>query len=255
MAVNYLLLPKIDVELPKVNDYMAKSRVYPKTSLAIGRIIKCLKNGPKTNLELKKLLPIPVRSIDRYLTQYLKPWGLADKDEYERWTWFQHLPKIFSSQEESNRVWAHSKLILPAFESIVENPLVAFGDDTMYAVQHIKTGYPEVYKILENYREVFIKARKAENELLLDYPDFNMYLNLLSFAITDHRAPFRTDIFKDVPKVTQLKCMEIYEKKVEAERNLYNETRKIIQKVKHGKLLFGECDLCPFTRTGESLET
>jgi len=254
LAALYIFAAKTDVELPKVEDDVAKLRVHPKASGAIGRIIKCLRNGPRTNLELK-LLGIPPRSVDRYLMQYLKPWGLVDKDEYGRWVWFQQLPKTFSSQEESRRALAHTKLLLPAFESLVKNPLMALGDETAYAEQHIKTGYPEVYEILENYREAFIKAREVENELLRDYPTFKIYRNLLSFVTPDPEAPFLTDIFKDLPKATKLKCVEIYEKKLEAERNFSNETQKIISKVKHGTSLCGDCDLCPPARTGGSLET
>lgn len=152
----------------------------------IKKVIEALREGNKTYSELGSL-GIPEKTLDRILKDNLEYWGLIKK-EGSCWVWHEN-KQVFQSKADYELALKHSKnVILTTSEKqgldqtsiiAVLNELAFFEDneeafrkrwvsdyyfDRKYLLQHIKTGYPEILRLIQKYRELEIKQSFSDTD-------------------------------------------------------------------------------------------
>ena len=139
------------------------------------KVIKLLKNKSMRYTEIVKETGILESTLDRILKE-LKKLGLAAKDERKRldyWRWYTYTKKY--NRLTYDKAIEHAKLLMPGFQSLLE-----FGEFYVlslppdreeqikrrilsnFAEQHLKTGYPTIYKNLISFRELNAKLEKLK---------------------------------------------------------------------------------------------
>ncbi|MGF3521895.1 MAG: hypothetical protein ACQXXJ_02215 [Candidatus Bathyarchaeia archaeon] len=134
------------------------------------KVVDALKTKPMSYSELKQL-GIPEKTLSRVLRDYLEPMELVEKTEAGLWVWRQ-TQVTAKTEADFKALLRHSKKLtitsadFQRFDCM--NPelavsMLAFPEaftlDGEEAIlnscfkQHLKTGYPNVYKLLVKYRK------------------------------------------------------------------------------------------------------
>ena len=141
----------------------------------IKKVIEALREGPKTWTELKNL-GIPEKTLQRALQDYLMYWGLVRKNQ-RHYFWYEDI-QVFNSDREYQLAIEHSRKLIPGLEGIIlefQSKLFKALDflyrtdeyaEKMrlkdFAKQHLKTGYPQIYKKLTTLKQPLNKQEKTE---------------------------------------------------------------------------------------------
>jgi hypothetical protein len=221
------------------------------------KIIEILKQKPLTFNEIRDLFTkekirgkILERSLQRYLEE-LKALGLITYNGQYHWA---ETKRVFQNKAEYEAFLKHSETL--TFSGIANilldemNPY--FGLDMLIfepekdknlacLMQHIKTGYPDVFNLMEKYRRTMDKTGLAQTP---NIPKFRLPTEP---ALKDNAQVVVLDPFKAL-RESGLK-IEVSDKEVKELVNLRDlligKIYMIIAKVKHGTPLQGKCDLCP----------
>jgi len=178
-------------------------------------VIQALKEGNKTYTELLKL-GVPEKTLDRILKDYLEYFGLAWKDGVY-WVWYEN-KKVFQSKHDYDIALKHSRYLtlstsdkqrLDQSNPYLALDLLVYHDkenrdvDDQCLFQHIKTGYYEVYSLLQKYRKIMDARGYSE------HPHFPKLHSHFEFT---HRSPWEM-----VAEVALLQDEEKRERHVEGE--------------------------------------
>lgn len=101
-----------------------------------------------------------------------------------------------------------------------------------YALQHIKTGYPQIFELLRRctYTLVLIQNVEAESQKRI----------LKKIEITNE-----AESWEDSLAISDQKRLELENEAAQLRNMLEDELTKLILKVKNGEPLGGKCDICP----------
>ena len=152
-------------------------------------VINLLKRGQITSEELKKETKIPKTSLHRILNE-LKAIELvnppSEKGGY--WSWSEY-NKPYNTIYAREQALKHSWELLPSFAALLEpnpQPLLDYRQNkivpkgprysigysiviearihryfmSIFLEEHLQTGYPDIYKSLENFRKLWVKLEK-----------------------------------------------------------------------------------------------
>ncbi|MHA1973078.1 MAG: hypothetical protein ACTSW1_08800 [Candidatus Hodarchaeales archaeon] len=222
----------------------------------IKSILQSLQNGPKTFTELKQLTGITERTLSRYLTEHLEPWGAIEKNKDDKWA-TKIYEKKYDSYSQHRWLLSHSESLLKGLDILLYNlkneyrknivklheemftndkkrlnrqevteiigdtPLNGLVEPSQYDDkfkdlfnEHLKSGYPELYTLIEENDAYRIKApdvvnaaveiidskldgdkqtyRKLVDQILDEYPDLFPKNGNFEYA-EFHNIPFGFD--------------------------------------------------------------
>lgn len=246
-------------------------------------VIQALKEGNKTYTELLKL-GVPEKTLDRILKDYLEYLGLARKDGVY-WVWYEN-KKVFQSKHDYDIALKHSRYLtlstsdkqrLDQANPALALDLLVYYDkanqdiDNQCLFQHIKTGYYEVYSLMQKYRQMMDEAGLSEIPRLPKLPSLH-----LSFYDETHEAyvprnydpknskslmnviPMKGDMLMiDVgifgfPSHNEHNIKYVHKKKyaelIDLRDLLVGKIYSILNDVRNGIPLRGYCDYCPDRR-------
>lgn len=238
------------------------------------KIIEILKQKPLTFNEIRDLFKektkekikekILERSLQRYLEE-LKALGLITYDGQYHWA---ETKRAFQSRQEYEIFLKHSEAL--TFSGIANilldemNPY--FGLDMLIfepekdknlacLMQHIKSGYPEVFDLMQKYRRTMDKTGLAK---IPNIPKFTLPTDFNFDDSTPEETAAKAAALKgdQIVVLDPFKALresglkiEVSDKEVKELVNLRDllvgKIYTIIAKVKHGSPLEGKCDLCP----------
>ena len=161
-----------------------KSKELPRRIVYMGKVIKALRNKRMRNIELQEELGIPEKSLNRVL-KYLRHMGLVKKEEKKlgRWYWYEEM-KEYISKSQYELFMKHSKDLMPSLQMLVQqdfeffwinpptqrfNVFPAHIDEKSrvpFVEEHLRTGYPEIYDQLVEFREVKQKEEEMKRALV-----------------------------------------------------------------------------------------
>jgi len=132
-----------------------------------------------------------------------------------------------------------------------------------YALQHLKTGYPDIFSLFEKCifllkqvqcaQGIKSKSEKTLNEIAKEL----LYIQSIGVQ-EDLSAEGTNDIdekSESTPILTKEERFKLDEQTAEARRELENQLTKIIWKVVNGQPLRGRCDQCPEVDIGKKSES
>lgn len=173
-------------------------------SKKIGVIINALKEKDLYTRDLVAL-GISKRTVIRILEDYLQKWGLVEKNHKrgERWVWFERSKKQpwKGTPLLLNIAKDHTHDLLPGLTALLDDdsenflkerneifekpiPPIPFDDDyevirrnqlflSKFAEQHLKTGYPQIYDVLIDFRqlnrEIANKTEEAKKRANIEF--------------------------------------------------------------------------------------
>jgi hypothetical protein len=211
-------------------------------------VIQALREGNKTYSELSGL-GVPEKTLDRILKDYLEYLGLAEK-KGRYWVWYEH-KRVFQSKHDYSIALEHSrKLTLSTDDNLrldQSNPYLAL-DLLVYnkdindqcLLQHIKTGYYELFSLLQKYRKMmddkgFSKESHFPKILSSYFDSVDSSMELFSAAISLQDKDKREGHIEDEKLKELLDLRDLLVGKIYA----------IVYAVNHGEPLLGYCDFCP----------
>jgi len=191
---------------------------------------------------------IPEKTLDRILEEF-RVLGIIEKvNGY--WRLKSETP--YKTKDEYDIALQHSKKLLIGLEAILAEdrlgwqPLIGRGDllakveeegelAKPFAEAHLRTGYPNIYKKLVEYRELNAKIKK-------DLVEGGYPLEIVDFVVKGKKSLSAN--FNDYKQ--KLKELEgVIKQKLEAYSKLMNEVRSLQVMVRLGKPLGGFCRACP----------
>jgi len=231
---------------------LTQKRSLIKISVEGKKILEILREeGPCSYKELRQRTKIARGTLDRRL-QMLKTLGLIVSGK-RKWMAIEYVKK-YENLEEYKINLAHSKEVLNGLLAIYHfvPQVYPFSDPLTrrqrkeldlnvtpelwpYAFQHLKTGYPTVYKIFEQLYTVLEEVRTIQNG------------QMTAFLETLEIENFSRISRESTPENTKLeeRLKELEEKSFEIMNELEDQIMKIVFKVLNGEPLNGTCSLCP----------
>lgn len=239
-----------------------KRRGFKKFAVDCKKILEVLREeGPCGYGKLREKTNIPKGTIDRRL-RFLKDLRLI-VSENRKWMLGAHA-KTYENLEEYGIHLRHSRELVngliavfhfvpqipPLSDVLTQEQREKLGLDIMpelwpYALQHLKTGYPDIFKIFERFNVVMDKIATLiadETSAILD--------EIETESITGRHVERRLRNAEMEKKLSKLE-----EEKFEIMNELEDRITELILRIIHGEPLSGVCSLCPKVNVCKSLET
>jgi hypothetical protein len=160
--------------------HLSPSYQEEKTLIYLVKVARKLKEGPKTPSELKSDLKIPAKSLYRVLSCLeaigVVRKGVDGKYRFEDW-------QVFLDEEQYGVKLNHSReLIKPLLErSEIDVRLCDLSNK--HLIQHLRSGYPEIYSKYELWR----KCEESRKEARRRFEDLiREYVGKAGFEIVDY---------------------------------------------------------------------
>ena len=241
--------------------------------------------GPCEYRKIKEKTGIKRGTLERRL-RFLRGYGDIMKGEKRKWMLVAHTityKNIYEQKIHLGHSWELVKGILaineflpqfvPQHDFYVGDLLTgqrkklklrSSPEMWLYALQHLKTGYPDIFSLFEKciflLKQVQcvqgIKSTKSEktlNELAKEL----LYIQSIG-AKEDLSAEGTNDIdekSESTPILTEEERFKLDEQTAEARRELEDKLTKIMWKVVNGQPLRGRCDQCPEVDIGKKSES
>ena len=245
------------------------------------KVINLLKIRKRKHKELVEESGIGERTIDRILAE-LDALGLVKKEEekgkrkpFGYWRWYIYIKKY--TPKEYDVAIKHSKELMLGFQPFLEtnpNPLLSYRSRphpqsletspirndliklriesyrlSVYAEEHLQTGYPEVYQNLIDFRQLFLKVQqmkpnvrvctenmKGERRLVLSRDLKGVILEFGGHPL----------FFNEEDKKFYYNFVETEKSMLEKYQKLAAGIHRIRMSVEHGwNPLEGRCRICP----------
>ena len=234
----------------------------------IKKVIEALREEPIKWTELKTKLKIPERTLSRIL-EYLQDCGLAKKHKedggrFGRWFWYEHL-KTYETREDYEIALRHSEELFLGLDAILAEEinlclllphplsdlkgrnLITEGNELKpFAEEHLKSGYPTIYKKLMEFREALSKLQKLKEHY--NIKDVFSHFKVYREDFPEHLSARFKSPREDTPKPIK----RLRKQRLESFRELADHFLAITLKVKMGEPLRGSCQLCPKVHIIES---
>ena len=226
-------------------------------------VINALREGKKTWSELKAF-DIPDKTLHRILEDYLKKWGLADK-EGDYWVWYEY-SRVFKSRADYDLAIDHSRQLLPALRNILEVATIERHPLYSYVKEHLRF-YPETYRKLEKFEEAFNERVRelfhkqghriitSSNFLRLEsvqvkgrfFSRTKFVKKNVPLMIGDYEKNLSETDLKEIKELRDLlEDTKAFNERFEIYRELAGDISLLIAKVEVGlEPLEGKCSLCP----------
>lgn len=238
-----------------------KKRGFKKFAVDCKKILEVLRvEGPCRYGKLREKTNIPKGTIDRRL------WFLKDLrlivNENRKWMLGAHA-KTYENLEEYRIHLRHSRelangliavfhfvpQIPPLSDVLTQEQREKLGLDIMpelwpYALQHLKTGYPDIFKIFERFKVVMDEIATIimnETNAILDEVETESIMG--------------RPVERRLRNAEMEKLSKLEEEKFEIMNELEDRITELILRIIHGEPLSGVCSLCPKVNVGKSLET
>jgi hypothetical protein len=218
-------------------------------------IIEALKDGKKSNSELKNLEVFKeYRDPDKTLARLLDAlnyWGLAEKEkETNYWVWCENY-QIIDSEEDYKRAIEHSRKLLPVLE-LMQN--FAFNPEDPYyeyVKQHLKS-YPDTHENLEKLENLTSPKNKELLQRILQSVR-DPYNRLEHYKYNPHQLiPYlqawkpQDLIYKETRNNLLAKLKKSgFEKYNPTYRDFAGDITFLKSQVENGQPLEGICSICP----------
>jgi len=225
-------------------------------------VIKALREGKKTWSDLKAF-DIPDKTLHRILEDYLKEWGLADK-EGDHWVWYEYSRELSPHNYELKI--KHSQKLLPAFRNMLEVATIERHPLYPYAMEHLRF-YPETYRKLEKFEDAFNERVRElfhkQGHRIKTSSDFwvlepvkikgrffsktKFVKKNIPFVVGDYEKNLTETDLKEMKELKDLLEDPVtLNKRFEIFRELAGDISLLIAKVEVGlEPLEGKCSLCP----------
>jgi len=213
----------------------------------IKMVLDALRIRPMRWKELVSL-GIPEKSLERVLKDYLRYWGLVEKNDEEYWVLREHTI-TFKNREEYELVLKHSRTLALGLENILSEwgDLWFFDKDGSETAKELwikDVGHQRLRKWIETTnKESFMESAIDKGTFLHFIWVYNYVYRegkLLRSLAEDHLRTGYPDFYEKL-----LKYRKIRKKKQQHYIMLSNEIRVLELGIKMGVPLKGFCKMCP----------
>lgn len=229
-------------------------------------VIDALREGKKSQSELVKL-GIPKRTLNKILKEYLQYWGLVRK-EGNYWIWYENL-RVFSSSQEYDLAIEHSRKLIPAIKNMLEVAIISRHPLHFAAVEHLKSGYPDIYQRHEKLEQLFnerVRELLQKHRSKIKTPNRFMLMHFEKSKGFGKLFDKQELVEGDVPYfIDESELSEAEKKEVKELKSWLDESRafdkrfavyyyfsadiaQLSFKVDMGKPIEGVCSICPKVR-------